>query len=105
MALPSFVTDNLVPLTPPEPPSTDGAYRWRHWNIAQFCVDIAGTTNGVADPVSKEFMERELRWLKWRIRYWYPSGGCTKTAPIDEAVRQLILATITLLESELTTTP
>lgn len=105
MALPSFITDNLVPLDQPEPPSTDGAYRWRHWNIAQVCVELAGSISGVNDFWPKSALETELRWLKWRIRYWYPSGGCTKTAAVDEAVRQLVLATITLLESELTSSP
>ena len=100
MPLPPSVTNNPVPLTSKEPLSTDGAYRWRHWDITKVCVDLAGSTNGLADPISHQRMQEELQWLQWRIRHWQPST-IAKTAPIDGAVRDLVLATINLLEMEL----
>ena len=98
MPLPPFITENLVPLTPSEPPPTDGAYRWLHSDITTMCIDLVGTVTGAGDPISDNILELELRWLKWRIRHWQPS--LPKSLRVDEAVRQLILETIVLLEQE-----
>ena len=68
------------------------------YTLPSLCLDLRMAYNGSADPFSEEEKCAALAYLKRRLAEWKPTVW-PPSAKFDEAVRQLVIATIEEVEA------
>lgn len=57
------------------------------------CLDLRMACNGSGDPIPNEEKDKQMSALEGRLKAWTPSHG-PQWAEFDEAVRQVVIATL-----------